>query len=155
MTAIPVLLVEENPTFLRILSHVLREYCGDEVLVVGTSPGGENALDQAQRLKPWAMVVSVDQPNQANLQLIPRLRLLLPSVTLVAIGQFDEEASRQAAQAVGADAYIAKAALNAELLPVLCRAVGEPLDSRPMAKPGVVALLKALLPAAEPTALVF
>jgi DNA-binding NarL/FixJ family response regulator len=51
--------------------------------------------------------------------LIPRLRGVLPGVAIVVLGTLDIHAYQQAALAAGADAFVAKVALNHELLPTI------------------------------------
>lgn len=121
MDAIPVLLVDENPTFLRIATHLLREYHSDELTVVGTSAGYDNALHQANRLKPHVVLVGIDQSNQdgEGIQCIARLRAALPNVCIIVLGTLDMETHRQTALDAGADSFITRSALGRTIMPTI------------------------------------
>ncbi len=129
--AVSILLVDENPIFLRVTSRILREYYRDELMLLGMSPGNHDALDQSQRLKPRVILIGMGQNGDTSLWLIPLLRVLLPDVKIVVLGQLDMPAYRQAAMDAGADAFVAKVALSHELLPTIRRVT----DTRPALAP--------------------
>jgi DNA-binding NarL/FixJ family response regulator len=119
MHTIRVLLVDANPTFLRIATRLLHEYYSDKLDIVGTSAGENDALEQAQQQQPRVVLLGLGQHNLTMLQLIPRLREALPGGVVVVLGTLDIHAYQQAALAAGADAFVAKVAINQELLPTL------------------------------------
>lgn len=130
MDAISILLVDENPTFLRIVAHLLREYYHEEVTLVGTSAGDEDALHQVQRLKPRVVMIGMDLQSRQGLRLIPQLRMLIPGVKIIVSGPLDMPSCRQSALDMGADGFIAKAALHTELLSTIRRTTGTTPTSR-------------------------
>jgi len=101
----------------------LREH-DDEVAVVGTAGGGEEALVQAQDLEPDIVVMNLTLENPASLELIPRLRAMLPLVKIIVLTLLDSQAYRKAALAAGADGFLSKASVNTDLLPAIRRVVG-------------------------------
>lgn len=127
--AISVLLVDENPTFLRITSRVLREYYADELIVVGMSSGNEDSIDQARRLKPRIILLGFDQYNGLGLSLIARLHAALPDVKIIVLGQFDMYACQQAAFDAGADGFVARTALSNDLMPTIQKVAGQKVAS--------------------------
>ena len=117
-----VLLVDDNPTFLRIAAQFLREHCTREVTVVGTATGGAAALARAGDLRPQVIVVDLAMPEMSGLETIPRLRELCPDLGIVALTQMEPAAYREAALAAGADEFVTKAMLSTDLLPAIQRA---------------------------------
>jgi DNA-binding NarL/FixJ family response regulator len=124
MTAISVLLVDANPNFLRIAVRLLQEHYSTDLQVVGSSSSDVDALNQAQVLKPRIMLLGISQDSLAYLRLIPRVREMLPDIGIIVLGALDISAYQQAARQAGADAFVAKVALNTMLLPTLRRVVG-------------------------------
>jgi two-component system response regulator NreC len=118
---ISVLLVDDNPIFLRILTRFLEERSRLEVIVVGSADGGEKALAKAPLLKPQAILVDLAMPDIHGLDLIPRLRAILPDAIIIALTLMDPNSYRDAVMAVGADGFVSKATLEADLLPTIRR----------------------------------
>ena len=130
MKPISVLLVDDNPAFLRIVTRFLQEH--DDILIVGAADGGEEALALARDLQPDIVVIDLAMPGLSGLETIPRLRAVLPEVGIIALTVLDINSYWQAALAAGANDFVPKARLNTELLPAIRRvAQGDP--SRPRA----------------------
>jgi two-component system NarL family response regulator len=121
VTPISVLLVDNNPIFLRAASRFLETH--PEVVVVGTAAGGEEALARAQELQPQAVLIDLAMPDLPGLQAIPRLREMLPDMGIIALTMLDTEVYRRAALAAGADEFVPKAAMHTALLPSIQRSV--------------------------------
>lgn len=122
MKPITVLLVDDNPTFLDIASRFLQGH--EQVTVVGIANGGREAIDKAQQLQPQVILIDLAMPDLAGLDAIPVLRSLLPQVAIIALTLLDTQSYREAAFAAGADGFIAKGDLNAQLLPAIQRVAG-------------------------------
>lgn len=123
MTPIPVLLVDDNPAFLRMATRFLQEHCGSVVVVAGVAGGGEEALVKAQDLQSEVVLLDLAMPDLPGLEVIPRLRAALPEVGIVVLTLLDVAAYRQAALEAGADGFVSKATLGADLLPAIQQAV--------------------------------
>lgn len=117
MKHISVLLVDDNPTFLRIATRFLQEH--DDVVVVGTADRGEEALSQVEELQPDIVLIDLAMPGLSGLEVIPRLRAMLPEVGIIALTVLDTNSYRQAALAAGADNFVPKATLTTDLLPAI------------------------------------
>ncbi|NJP05111.1 MAG: response regulator [Chloroflexaceae bacterium] len=131
---IPVLLVENNPIFLRIALLLLQKHYHNEVVVIGAAGRGEDALIQARELRPSVVLLDLGMPGLTSLEIIPRLRKILPCVGIVALGLLDTYGSRQAALSAGADEFIPKASLNSDLMPAIWRVMqSEWSPERPVA----------------------
>ena len=122
MKPISVLLVDNNPIFLRVAARFLETHA--EIAVVGTAAGGEEGLARAQELRPQVILVDLAMPDLPGLQAIPRLREMLPDMGIIALTMLDTEGYRRAALAAGADEFVPKAAMHSELLPSIRRSVG-------------------------------
>ena len=130
MKPISVLLVDDNPIFLRIVTRFLQEH--DDVVVIGAAGGGEEALALAQDLQPDIVVIDLAMPGLSGLETIPRLRAVLPEVGIIALTVLDISSYRQAALAAGVNDFVPKASLSTDLLPAI-RRVAQADPSRPRA----------------------
>jgi DNA-binding NarL/FixJ family response regulator len=119
MKPISILLVDDNPAFLHIASRFLQEY--DDVVVVGTAGGGEEALALAQDQHPDIVLIDLAMPGLSGLATIPLLRIVLPEVGIIALTVLDTNGYRQAALAAGANDFVPKASLDTDLLPAIRR----------------------------------
>ena len=120
-----VLLVDDNETFLEILTRFLQENHGGEFVVVGTAGGSAEALAQASALQPQVILLDFDLPEGQSPALIRDLSAL-PQVSIIAMTLQDPgvyDYCRQAALADGADDLIFKNTLITELLPCIQRVV--------------------------------
>ncbi|MDY7079721.1 MAG: response regulator transcription factor [Chloroflexota bacterium] len=117
---ISVLLVDDNITFLGIATRLLEVQ--EDVVVVGTVQGGKDALTQAQNLEPDIILVDIAMPNlPGGSKFIPRLRAALPGVGIIALTLLGTDGYRQAALEAGADEFIPKASMGADLLSAIRR----------------------------------
>jgi CheY-like chemotaxis protein len=116
---IRVLLVDDNEAFRRVATDFLKGQ--HELIVVGVTCGGEEALTQAQDLQPQVILTGLDMPGLTGLETISRLRNTLPGVGIIALTLLEGNAYRQAAMAAGADDLVRKAELVTDLLPAIRR----------------------------------
>jgi DNA-binding NarL/FixJ family response regulator len=119
MNPISVLLVDDSSTFLSIATQFLQAH--DDLIVVGAVEEGEKALIQAQSLHPDVVLVDLTMPDLPGLEVIPRLRRMLPETGIIALTLHNTDAYRQAALTAGADDFIPKGCMSAELLPAIRR----------------------------------
>lgn len=121
MTAVSVLLVDDNRLFLRLITKFLQEQAAAEVRIVGVAHTGHEALRQAQALRPQVILLDLAMPGLSGLEVLPRLRAKYPASIIIVLTCQKAEAYRQAVLKAGADTFISKATLTADLLPVLRR----------------------------------
>jgi len=117
MKPISVLLVDDNPSFLRIATRFLEQH--DDIVVVGAADGGEEALALAQDLQPDVVLIDLAMPGLSGLETIPRLRAMLPAVGIIALTMLDTNSYRQAALEAHANHFVPKASLDRELVPAI------------------------------------
>jgi len=129
MKPISVLLVDDNPSFLRLVTRFLQEH--DDIVVVGTADGGEEALALAQDLQPDIVLIDLAMPGLSGLEAIPRLRAVLPAAGIIALTVLNTNSYLQASLEAGANDFVAKASLNTDLLLAIRRvAQGDPSQQR-------------------------
>jgi CheY-like chemotaxis protein len=121
MNPISVMLVDDNSVFLRVATQFLEAH--DGVVVVGTAGGGEEALARVKDLQPQVILIDLAMPDLPGLQAIPRLRSALPEASIVALTAMNTKGFRRAALDAGADVFIPKVAMRADLLPAIRRLV--------------------------------
>ncbi len=125
---IRVLLVDDHEPFLRVATDFLKRQ--HELVVVGALRGGQEALAQAQGLRPHVILIDLNMPGLNGLEVIPRLRIMLPEAGIIALTLLDVNIYRQPALAAGADDFVAKANLTTDLLPAI-RRVAQTVQSGP------------------------
>jgi CheY-like chemotaxis protein len=116
-----VLLVDDNRTFLRILTEFLAEQGAGVLRVVASVLGGREAVAQAETLRPDVVLVDLQMPLQSGVTLLPHLRARLPDAILVALTLLDPGEYEAAALAAGADAFVSKMRLEHDLIPTIRR----------------------------------
>jgi len=121
MSRTSLLLVDDNATYLQILTDFLETDYKAEVAVVGTGTGGEEGLARARALRPQVVLLDLAMPNLTGLKVIPRLRHMLPKVGVIALTLLDPNSYRQAALDAGADAFVCKTDIASDLLPAIRR----------------------------------
>jgi DNA-binding NarL/FixJ family response regulator len=132
--AIRVLVADGNPTFLHIIADVFRLY--PELALVGTASTPDQILALAQALCPQIILISLNSPGLFNVELIARLRYLLPDVGIIALSLLDAKgAYYQMALDIGADDLVDKGALVTNLLPVIQRVFGRKKPGKPDSSP--------------------
>ncbi len=121
MEPVSVLLVDDNPTFLRIAIRLLEGH--EDVCVVGAVRHYDEALRHARRLEPDVVLVGISMPQSPGLDTIPILRRALPDTGIIALMLIGSDGSRRRVMDAGADEFIPKATVGAELLPAIRRLI--------------------------------
>jgi two-component system nitrate/nitrite response regulator NarL len=122
---ISVMLVDDEPTFLRIAQLFLETHYGQEIDILGTARSGEEALSQAQLLAPQLVLIDLNMPGLSGLQTIPLLRILYPEMRIIALTLNDSEKSRQAVIGVGGNDLVSKTLMGTDLMPAVRRVMAD------------------------------
>ncbi len=118
--AISILLVDDNHTFVGIAKRLLEAQ--EDIVVVGTVDGGEEALERVLELKPDVILIDITLPSlPGGLNFIPRLRATLPGVGIIALTLLGTDGYRRAALEAGVDEFVPKANMGADLLSAIRR----------------------------------
>lgn len=120
---VSVMLVDEDPTFLRTIAATLQTHHRDQLNIVGTAMSSEECLIKAQALAPEVVLMDPDMPGRSGLWAIPLLQILFPETRVIALTLNDDAASRRAVLAAGGHDLVSKAAWKTDLIPAIQRAV--------------------------------
>src|SRR5690625_1730518 len=90
-----VLLIDDSQTFLRHTARFLERQAG--IIVVGMTTSPRNSLSLAGELRPDVVVTDLSMPEMSGIELIPRLRVVLPLARLVVLTWNDLPYYREAA----------------------------------------------------------
>jgi DNA-binding NarL/FixJ family response regulator len=118
MDPVSILLVDSNSTFLHLIRRFL-DSCGGDMVVTGEAADGREAMVMAQELKPQVIVLDLNMPDLSGLEVIRRLRTVLPQAGIVALTMRDHEFYREAVMEAGGDGLVSKATSGMDLLPTI------------------------------------
>ncbi len=114
------LLVDDSPDFLRSAARTVGRQ--PDVAVVGTACTGGEGLAQAERLHPQVVFLDVAMPDMNGLDATRSLKRWPSPPYVVILTLSDIPEYRDAATRAGADAFVAKWELDAQLPVLLDRA---------------------------------
>jgi DNA-binding NarL/FixJ family response regulator len=112
--SIPVGIVEDDDPFrMELVERIngsTRFHC------INACGSAEEALDRFAQTQPAIALVDLELPRMGGLELIPRLRQLLPELEIMVLTQHDDDACLFGALEAGAYGYLTKPASRDELL---------------------------------------
>lgn len=124
---------EDGPTILIVEDHArTREVVRDwlsfvfpqaRFLEAGT---GEEALAAAAKQPPQLVLMDVEMPGMKGIEATRRIKLLAPGTQVVILSIYQAPEYQSAAIAAGASAYLPKASMHTELIPLLRTLLGRP-----------------------------
>jgi DNA-binding response OmpR family regulator len=114
-----VLVVDDSPTDLQMLSSLLRKQ-GYDVL---TAVDGEDALDKAAASKPPLVVLDIILPKKNGFQVCRQLKTTAETagIKVILVSSKNQESDKFWGIKQGADEYIAKPYQDEELLAAVAR----------------------------------
>ena len=112
-----ILLVDDSPLFLALVTFLLCMERGIEV--VGQAQSGDEALEQATRLRPDLVLMDWTLPGLNGLEATRRLKAQPNPPRVVILTLHDATPYRWAAAEAGADGFIAKGECATHLLALL------------------------------------
>jgi DNA-binding response OmpR family regulator len=115
------LLVGENPVFLQITELFLARNGASNSVYISTKQ--EDAVGVAGALKPAVVLIDLDMPDKNSVGLIQNMREITPDSVIIALTLLESNAYRQMVLSAGADDFISKAQLSAQLMPRIAEAV--------------------------------
>lgn len=119
MGQIPVIFIDANTTFRRLIVRVLEQHFADMIAFV--SDADSWSLARSSVVAPRAVLLGLGAEGLVDPQLLATIHIALPYVPIIVLGHLDDAAYRDAALAAGAAAFISKDDLGVELIPVLRR----------------------------------
>ncbi|MET7327211.1 response regulator transcription factor [Nonomuraea sp. NPDC005650] len=103
-SSINILVVDDEPPLTELLSMVMRQESWD----VRSAHNGSEAIRAARGFRPDAIVLDVMLPDMDGIQLLPRLRAVLPGVPILFLTALDSLQDRLVGLRAGADDYVTK-----------------------------------------------
>jgi two-component system response regulator NreC len=131
MKPISILIVDENPIFLDIISRFLRDDFSNEIILVGKATTYAEAEELAERLRPEVILVDHGLPGQKGLAGVAALRRLVPEVAIIVLTLLDKPDYRRSALDAGADEFLRKDKVFQDLLLVIHRVIKARTPSTP------------------------
>ena len=119
MLPIRVLLVDDNPEFLKSASGFLA--LQPALQVVGGATSGADALEQIPRLAPDLVLMDWAMPEMSGLEATRLIKAQPGAPRVVVLTMYDLRQYRDAAQLAGADGFLTKAQWNTQLMPEVQR----------------------------------
>jgi two-component system, OmpR family, response regulator len=123
MAPTSIVLIEDSPVFMGLFTAFIEHAQPRHFEIAGTARSGAEGLAVVARLQPAAVIVDIKLPDISGLDVISRLRAKGSAVAIVALTNADPAAFRAPTLAAGADAFVPKEKMHAELLPALHGAV--------------------------------
>lgn len=123
------LLADDHGLMLEGLKHLL----ASDFEIVGSASNGREVVEEAQRLKPDAIILDVGMPELNGIEAARILAKALPAAKLVFVTQQLGPSYLQAAFAAGAKAYVAKQSAASELLTAINMAMQNQFYITPLA----------------------
>lgn len=124
MKPISILLVDENPIFLDIISRFLLDDFSNKVVIVGKATTYAEGKYLARTLRPEVILIDHGLPSQKGLSLVATVRRLIPEVGIIVLTLLDKPAYRKSAIAAGADEFLRKDKIFHDLLFIINRVIG-------------------------------
>ena len=115
------MLVDDSPTFLNLLTRFLQQEGPDDVEVVGTATRGTEAIVKASVLHPEMVVLDLNMPDLSGIETLPFIRQVLPQSPIIALSLLDAQTYRQSTLDAGANEFVSKTSLERDLLPAIRR----------------------------------
>jgi len=109
-----VVLVDDQPTILRMVRRILGEY--PHLEVVGEAADGAEAVSMVALLKPDVVVLNVMMPKMSGFEAARLIHAQLPSVSIVILSTHKDAQFIAAARESGANGYVEKQSAGTELV---------------------------------------
>jgi DNA-binding NarL/FixJ family response regulator len=111
------LLVDDEPAFRVLARMILADH--PSLQVVGEAGDGRQAIEEARRLQPDAILLDLNMPVMGGLQALPRLRAASPKSLVFVVSVARDQQELHQAKMAGAHAFIDKALSNEAFLSAL------------------------------------
>jgi DNA-binding NarL/FixJ family response regulator len=122
MPPLRILLVDDSLSFLESATRFLS---GEAYLeIVGRAFSGGEALEQVSRLRPDLVLMDLAMPGMNGLEATRRIKMQPDAPRVVVLSLNDSNQYRIAAEAVGADGFVAKSEFSTELLTLISGLIG-------------------------------
>ncbi len=114
-----ILIVDDEPNYLVILSELLR----DEGFEVFTAPNGSNGLELVREVDLDMVITDMQMPNMDGLEFLAAIKKINADLPVIMITAFAQVEKAVAAMQAGAFNYLAKPFSNNELIVTINKAI--------------------------------
>ncbi len=126
--SVRVILTDDHPAFIDAAVHFLS--VDPDVEIVGRALSGQEALEQITLLRPDLVLVDLAMPGTNGLEVTRLLKTQPKPPHVIILTLYDNPEYRTAAAVAGADGFISKSELTAQLLPFIhCRCMNSDPES--------------------------
>ena len=119
MESVTVVVVDVNPSFLRVVAQFLEERASTGIVVLATCSQPDAALLIVRDLQPHIIIVGLDSSTPQLLDLVGRLRTDFPVIPVIILAQLDIIEYQQVAWQAGAHGFLGKDTLHRHLIPMI------------------------------------
>ncbi|MFQ5840710.1 MAG: response regulator transcription factor [Candidatus Methylomirabilales bacterium] len=119
---IRLLLVDDDVQFRNTLRHLLSQRT--EAVILGEAQDGEEAIHLARALRPEVVLMDLAMPRMNGVEATRHLKASWPDLAVIILTVHDDAVYRRTALAAGAEAFLVKKTLGADLWPTLLRIAG-------------------------------
>lgn len=124
MAKIRILIVDDNPAFLRSLSQLIASY--QDLQLVGQSLSAKEAMVQIPISQPDLVLVDVVMPELGGLEATRLIKAEPHAPRVIVCTLYADARYEEAARDAGADAFLPKTDLSKQLLPMIYELFGLP-----------------------------
>lgn len=117
-----ILIADDNALVRTSMAEFL---CENGWEVCGEASNGTEAIEQARTLRPDVMLLDISMPGTNGLEVAASLRRELPALKIVIVSHNDFDQLLPDAPQELADAFVDKARLGTDLLPVISKLFGK------------------------------
>ena len=117
MAEVRVLIIDDNPSFMELLSAALSTVDGIEC--VGAASSAAEGLQRVAELRPSLVVMDISMPGLDGLSATRQLRRLSPGTAVAVVSAYGEGEWIARAADAGASAYVPKGGSLSEMVEVL------------------------------------
>jgi len=119
-----ILIVDDSPYVRESLGWLLRDEPG--LTVAGDAANGADAISQAVKLKPDAVILDIELPDTDGFAVTRQLKQLPDPPLVVLLSIHNDALSKQRGVEAGSDAFVEKGSGWPELLFVLKKVLADP-----------------------------
>ena len=114
---LPVLIVEDNPTFRLSLKELLLDEF--PYFEIAEATDGKEALQKIETLHPRLIFMDIRLPGENGLHLTQKIKALYPETVVIVVTSYDLPEYREAAKRARANHFITKGSPTHELLGIV------------------------------------
>lgn len=111
------LVVDDSPAAVRAICSFLETQ--NAIEIVGTAPGGRQAIEQAETLLPDLVLLDLQMPEMNGLQVTQRLSQISPTPRVIIVTVMDSESAKEACLSSGVHGFVLKNRLYQDLPPAI------------------------------------